>query len=220
MGYILRQGLSFCRIGEQAVFLDLPQDRYFCLGGQAGRAFVVLASGETLDDSEQTGLAMLLDKDILRAVDVDQRPTACAAPVAPGGSLLDRCDSASSLAVGRALITRLMCRAETRRRPLIRIVQQLERGKAAITGNRSTICAAIPVAAAFRRAALIMSAHEQCLATSIAAMRMLLARRVRADLVIGVRLRPFQAHCWVQIGDSLVNDRVDTVAAFTPILVI
>lgn len=33
-------------------------------------------------------------------------------------------------------------------------------------------------------------------------------------LVFGVKLDPFSAHCWVQIGDLLLNDRADQVARF------
>ena len=36
----------------------------------------------------------------------------------------------------------------------------------------------------------------------------------------GVKLRPFQAHCWVQVGDAIVTDRLDVVRNFTPIRVV
>ena len=38
--------------------------------------------------------------------------------------------------------------------------------------------------------------------------------------VIGVSLYPFAAHSWVQCGTALVNDRLDRVRHFTPILTI
>ena len=40
------------------------------------------------------------------------------------------------------------------------------------------------------------------------------------ELVLGVKLRPFEAHCWVQYGDLLVSDHLGTVEPFTPILVL
>ncbi|RYM07421.1 lasso peptide biosynthesis B2 protein [Sphingobium cupriresistens] len=43
---------------------------------------------------------------------------------------------------------------------------------------------------------------------------------MRPDVVLGVQLGPFSAHCWVQHEDRLVNDRVDMVRTFTPILVL
>jgi len=39
-------------------------------------------------------------------------------------------------------------------------------------------------------------------------------------LVFGVKLEPFAAHCWVQFGDLLLNDRADVVGQFRPVRVI
>lgn len=38
--------------------------------------------------------------------------------------------------------------------------------------------------------------------------------------VFGVRTWPFEAHCWLQAGTVVLDDRVDHVAGFTPILVV
>jgi len=32
--------------------------------------------------------------------------------------------------------------------------------------------------------------------------------------------RPFAAHCWVQYGDIVFNDRVEEVGGYTPIMVV
>ena len=40
-----------------------------------------------------------------------------------------------------------------------------------------------------------------------------------ADVVLAVKLGPFAAHCWTQIGDQVLNDTPEEVARFTPILV-
>ena len=42
---------------------------------------------------------------------------------------------------------------------------------------------------------------------------------LRADWVFAVRLWPFAAHCWVQCGDLCLNDDVERLAPYTPILV-
>jgi hypothetical protein len=39
-------------------------------------------------------------------------------------------------------------------------------------------------------------------------------------LVFGVRMDPFGAHCWLQSGSLVLNDAVDRIAAFTPVLVL
>jgi len=33
-------------------------------------------------------------------------------------------------------------------------------------------------------------------------------------------VRPFQAHCWVQFEDHVLNDHLDNVRNFTPILIV
>jgi hypothetical protein len=50
----------------------------------------------------------------------------------------------------------------------------------------------------------------------------LLARRYgyEARLVIGVRLDPFGAHCWAQVGETILNEPVETVAQYSPILAV
>jgi hypothetical protein len=76
------------------------------------------------------------------------------------------------------------------------------------------------IARAFMRADLVLSPLDQCLPRSIALASTLARRGISASLVIGVRLRPFLAHSWVQSGTLLLNDRPDVVCTFVPILVV
>jgi hypothetical protein len=55
---------------------------------------------------------------------------------------------------------------------------------------------------------------------SLALLAFLRQRGLYADLVFGVIRQPFAAHCWVQARGVVLNDRLDRVAEFTPILVI
>ena len=41
-----------------------------------------------------------------------------------------------------------------------------------------------------------------------------------ATWVFGVRTYPFQAHCWLQVGDMVLNDAVERVCGYTPILAV
>ncbi|ANC54254.1 MAG: lasso peptide biosynthesis B2 protein [Alphaproteobacteria bacterium] len=38
--------------------------------------------------------------------------------------------------------------------------------------------------------------------------------------VFGVRTWPFSAHCWLQVGDAVLDDEPDRVAVYTPIMVV
>ena len=75
------------------------------------------------------------------------------------------------------------------------------------------------VATAFQRTSLWMTSHNQCLPRSLALATCLVKRGHRATLIFGVKLRPFDAHCWVQCGSVVINDRIERVRDFTPILV-
>ncbi|GAD58270.1 hypothetical protein MBEBAB_0520 [Brevundimonas abyssalis TAR-001] len=39
-------------------------------------------------------------------------------------------------------------------------------------------------------------------------------------MVFGIKLVPFGAHCWVQAGETVLNDTVDNVSEYTPIMVV
>jgi hypothetical protein len=41
-----------------------------------------------------------------------------------------------------------------------------------------------------------------------------------ADLVFAAKLDPFAAHCWLQSGEVLLNDRLDRIESFTPVCVV
>jgi hypothetical protein len=43
---------------------------------------------------------------------------------------------------------------------------------------------------------------------------------MRANVVLGVKQGPFGAHCWVQHGSEILNDSVEEVLRYRPILVI
>ena len=76
------------------------------------------------------------------------------------------------------------------------------------------------VADAFRAAATVLRAEDQCLPRAIAARWMCDRYKLDAALVFGVRLDPFAAHSWVQVGDAVIVGDLEQVRLFTPILVV
>jgi hypothetical protein len=60
----------------------------------------------------------------------------------------------------------------------------------------------------------------QCLFRSFVLLAFLRAAGRDADWVFGVRTYPFEAHCWLQVGDMALDDAAERVCGFTPILVI
>lgn len=70
------------------------------------------------------------------------------------------------------------------------------------------------------RAAWLWSPLEgQCLQRAFQLRALLRRHGLAVDWVFGVRTWPFAAHCWLQWEDWVLNDRLERVGRFTPILV-
>ncbi|WP_374414932.1 lasso peptide biosynthesis B2 protein [Novosphingobium colocasiae] len=221
MGFTLRDGISFCHVGDRIIFLDVLADRYFCLSRDAEHSFLELAEGGTPppDDLHVQGL---LARGLLKASAASAAPAACGPIRIPHTSILDLDLPLPGLA---GTTSALCCLAATRVRlkmaGLGQTLSWLSTRKARLTN-----CSASPdgqigrIMAGFVAAAHLASQIDLCLANSIAVASRMIAKGMRPDIVLGVQLGPFSAHCWVQYRDRLVNDRFDMVRTFTPILVL
>lgn len=58
----------------------------------------------------------------------------------------------------------------------------------------------------------------ECLQRAFQLRRLLRGAGVETDWVFGVRTWPFAAHCWLQLGDLVVGDRLERVRRYTPIM--
>jgi hypothetical protein len=74
------------------------------------------------------------------------------------------------------------------------------------------------LAAAFAELRLTMRVLDRCLPLSVALAGAAKRLDTGVHLVLGVQCNPFAAHAWVQRGPTVLNDRLDTVRGFTPIL--
>jgi hypothetical protein len=208
--------LSFCRIDNRTLFLDLPTDRYFGLAGPLDRAFQALLDTGAADPA----LAILVERGLIIPCPEGGRPSPCPAaspvPILPPPS--EPPARPSLLAIAMALATRAHWALRVRYCPLAANIDRLARRKdAGAPMPKPTAAAIARLAEAHRRAGLILSARDQCLPTSMALMAALTKRGARPTLVLGVKLDPFQAHCWVELAGAVLNDAPDHVRPFTPI---
>lgn len=214
----LRPGISFCEVEGRYLFLDLWADRYFGLADAAERAFRSLV-GSAAEHDEHTIQQLHMSGLLIETA--DQHPLPCPPVPMPTASLLDADHLRSSFAERASAFTALIrTKSRLKRRGLGTAIDRLrcrKVGIAPIAAPHNRIC---ELAAAFDTTARLMRSHDQCLVRSIAIADCLASRTISADLVIAVRIRPFAAHCWVQIGSRLVNDQQDQVASYTPILVV
>lgn len=59
-----------------------------------------------------------------------------------------------------------------------------------------------------------------CLQRAFQLRSLILHHGLAVDWVFGVRTWPFAAHCWLQWQDTVINDTLDRVSRYTPILVV
>jgi len=221
MGLHLAPTLSYCHADAQRVFLDIGRDRYFCLGAACDAAFQAWAAGQPLSPEDSARLIGLAAQGILvETPGPDRLPTPCPALEAPRISLWDRAGDATTLQTFGAYVRFKRAQILLATRGLAPSLSGVERAGRRSRMSRDAYAQMQIVANAFRGAARYATTRLHCLPHAIAVAQSLAARGAPGRLVIGVRTRPFGAHAWVQVGDQVVNDSVDTVREFTPIRLI
>lgn len=221
MGYVLREGTTFCRIGERIVFLDIPSDRYFCLTPPAERSFRQLVD-DGPPQPDEPHLLRFLAQGLLIATPEPIRPHACHLARIPEISILDTvAHLPASIATAGALTKLVSVRMHLRLMGLGRTLSWISRRKTRLPDARQGQQTSLAqLMAGFVAAAHITSISDDCLAHSLAVAAKMIGHGIAPEIVLGVKLGPFSAHCWVQHEANLVNDRFDVVRNFTPIAVI
>ena len=219
-GFALKSGVSFCRVSDRTVFLDLSADRYFCLSSAGERSFSRLVDSKPLSSSDAVALGNLAVNGPLIHTEVASAITPCPAIELPVCSLLDeqagRPRLFELLAAGPSLFAAPLL---LRLYGLHALVERLRSRKARVStiarqGRQTT------VATAFKSWRYVATEQDHCLTRSVAVASRLISVGARPELIIAVKLRPFAAHAWVQCDGCLVNDRHEFVRDYTPILII
>lgn len=221
MGYRLRQGLHFCESGDRTVFLDLRSNRYFGLSPANESVFRALRAPQT-PGATSDQIAAIKHLDLIEDDPGIENDISATCRDLPRDS---RAEHPSHLALSTWMVARAataLFRAEyhSRSRSLERIVMQLQRRKAALPTGAPSGVAIEETVRAFTALGRWVSPRDRCLPRSIAMAQLLLSRSVPVDLVIGVVPRPFRAHCWVEYQGSVLNDRLENVLTYTPILAV
>jgi hypothetical protein len=211
----LQPHVSFAIVDGRAVFLDLRRDRYFALDEPAASAFEEYrrGSGGLAGDALA---AQLLATGMFRigGRSTDRPPALPKAARALTGAL----PRPRVIDVVRIAWHLIRARRALRRRPLEQLLDARRgRDKGMRRGSPDP---ALALARRFQAARALIPIEPACLQDSLALHDWLAGGHAVAALVLGVKLGPFAAHCWVQLDDLVLNEAPDTVAAFTPILAI
>lgn len=205
----------FAWLPSSVIALDLRADRYLRLGFEVAEALDEARKGRL----SAAGRGCLERAGILTA-DCRGRPIAPiriapAQEAALSGTWMQRGGELGAVAIMRALaVARIRLRANGLAAALASAERSARRAKAVNSARAVAIARQVDAVRAW------FPVQRRCLPDSLALHRLLAEAGVVASLVIGVRDRPFAAHCWVQDGCWLLNDTLDDIAELTPILVL
>lgn len=211
------EGTHWCVANDRVVLLDLKADLYSCLPDATDRAYRRFLSDAELDEDDLAALATLRTANLLP---FDRKVPPLALSLASSSlldqSLKDPPTPASLLALWDQIFMGLRLKITN----LDRLIERVRRRKQ-MSGVSNDIPPDIRTSIGrFMASRCLLSRQSQCLRTSLALVVYLARHGYYPDLVIGVRMKPFGAHAWVQAGSIVLNDTVDEVAPFTPIVVV
>lgn len=202
------------------MFLDVIKGRYFALPRPLEPGFRTLAARAFVADDADPSLVDRLRRIGVITAEGSARTVRRAAEPSIQ-SWMDTPPPASPITLAARLwATRhlLATRAALRRLTLSQILEGLaaQRAEDAVSSLQE-LAGPVTVFEGARRWAPV---KPVCLLDSLSLLAFLNQRDLTADLVFGVIRQPFAAHCWVQAHGVVLNDRLDRVAEFTPILVV
>jgi hypothetical protein len=234
--FFLQSHVFICRGKRHWVILDVNRDKYLCVDR---RQFEALGpslqgweestspsgSGAAPVPEDAVALASnLLDLDILsdRATHAkDARPTAYPLPTEALDPDLPVCSRRSSgTHAGSFFSSSARASRELRRQRFQLTVEAVRARKSrnASRGDRPDFERTRSLVSVFERLRLFYPRSYLCLFDSLALIHFLARFDVYPDWVFGVNADPFEAHCWVQAGNVVLNDTVARVSGFTTIM--
>ncbi len=218
MQYRLREGLHWCQCAGRVVFLDLLEDRYSCLSQGATGAFLRLAGGDRRPD-ESARLRPLILRGMLiedRSAKALEQPARI--PPASGDLVHEPYPPLTVPDLVRAVTAQLCFSLLVKTRPLAKIVQRLERPNRSGGPRDPAACRRIgQIVSAFAAVSEFLPPADRCLVRALALHGLCRRHGIRPSLLFGVRMNPFRAHCWVQLGGKVLIGDFEQVRLFAPI---
>lgn len=235
-GWYFAKHVFACAEGEHVILLDLRGDEYLCLPRAQLEAQGALSTGRLAKslagaDQEATVEYSALLEDLLvqglltenasernPAVVVGAEHVRASIAVARNrhGQKLDW------LYLPRFLLAVRAASQCLRSMPLELVVAKVAKRRIEHLGrgDETDIARCSRLVAAFGRLRPFILRQAVCLFDSLALLDFLARCGQFPNWVFGVQTGPFSAHCWVQAGQTVLNDSVEQVAAYTPIMVV
>lgn len=238
--YWLPSHVRACATASGTVLLDLRRNRYFGIGRKETRVLSSLAANWQDTPASSTfinDLDALPMEDAVRIADklveagLLSRDAAEPAAFTPTAIDLNSLLTSVGHEVERKAPIRwrhivdflracTWARRSIRSRTLYVVAEEIGRKKNA-AGAPFSAERAIELVGVFRRLRPhTFAARDQCLFHALALVRFLSAYDIYPTWVIGVRIKPWAAHSWVQQGTLLLDANPEQVCDYSPILAI
>jgi hypothetical protein len=234
--YALSSHVFVCLQDEHVVFLDVRNDRYFALEAAQTRGLEALVrgwpvraadAGRSASEALESGVLDLLTRRGLLTEGAragkDATPIACDTPAEeifsddtgerPVFGARELCQFvqaalAASLYLKSMAFERVI-RVVHRRRLRATRVPQFDHERARhLTAIFSWL------------RPYFFTSRDACLFEALALSRFLAGHQIYPRWVFGVQARPFSAHCWLQHEGIVLNDTVEHVGQYTPIMIV
>ncbi len=232
--YFLRHDVFLCVAKRYCVFLDVEHDRYLAIQRNAIDSLGAWLEGwggtiarnriEPRQPDNAANIASELSRlGILTDVPPDGKPVRPEMISAPINDAALGEYRPSSAAVLRQGVNLVFSTARARRTLETRSFQSTVRGvtvrRYRAAGHRHVdLHAEARLVAIFNVWRAYYIHPYLCLFDSLCLLEFLARHAFFPRWVFGVNAEPFQAHCWLQEGSMVLNDTVERVSAYTPIM--
>lgn len=204
----ITEGIFLAPVQEDVVVLDTRVDAYSCLPDLADSVRIVggevAANPEVLDALVQAGI-LSREPSCRHRTPLPNSPTSLAQTAAPTRNGITD--------IALFWLTVLRAGIRLQKRPLRDLLAEqpprsIELDIERIAGLTTVFVAWLPW----------VPWQGACLYRAYVLRSLLRAAGQDARWVFGVRTWPFSAHCWLQVGDLVLDDDLDRVATYKPIM--
>jgi Transglutaminase-like superfamily len=237
--YFLSKDCFACKTQGYWIVLNATRDKYLCvtnddlasiggrLHGWRGRRSSASTRGEPDIEADML-IASLLSSGIITGNSVDGKPfveSECpmrGSEIPPARSERRMREKWSLLRAARFFIACLKADWNLRVRRFSRVVENIERrrSRAPSYGCVPDIDSQAALIVCFKKLRPLYPRPYLCLFDSLALFEYLAISGSCPQFVFGVVADPFQAHCWLQNDTVVLNDDLERVGKYTPILCI
>ncbi|MFL6604476.1 MAG: lasso peptide biosynthesis B2 protein [Steroidobacteraceae bacterium] len=222
-----------CSAQEYWIVLNTRRDEYLCVTQQDIDVIAPWLHGwnhsrsaERLPEESATAtlLQSLVQREVLTGNRLEGKIFAKSEYEAPTGAISEDDNPGNRVSPG-GLWSFLRAAAvadwKLRVQPIAKTIRQVEERRLRRSSSTAPtdIEAAQTVLQAFWSFRALYPRRYLCLFDSLALLEFLASAQIFPNWVFGVMANPFAAHCWVQAGCIVLNDDLEQVSGYTPIMV-